>query len=74
MYACCVTVSELLARSNTVCHSEQNSAYMVWQNKVAPKGFRCFLGNHLEFYFEILQIYFLKCSTSNCHAKSNFTW
>jgi len=39
--------------------------FRVRQNKVAPKVFRCFLINRLE----ILQIYFLKCSTSKCQVK-----
>jgi len=39
--------------------------YRVRQNKVAPKVFRCFLSNRLE----ILQMYFLKCSTSKCQVK-----
>jgi len=39
--------------------------YTVRQNKVAPKVFCCFLSNRLE----ILQIYFLKCSTSKCQVK-----
>jgi len=39
--------------------------YRVRRNKVASKVFRCFLSNWLE----ILQIYFLKCSTSKCQVK-----
>jgi len=39
--------------------------YQVRQNKV----YRCFLSNRLEFTFQTLQIYFLKCSTSNCQVK-----
>jgi len=40
----------------------------------SPKVFRYFLSNRLKFYFEILRIYLLKPSTSNCQVKMWFCW
>jgi len=37
--------------------------------KWTPKVFRYYLSNHLEFLYEILQVYLLKPSTSNCQVK-----
>ena len=37
--------------------------------KWTPKVFRCYLSSHLEFLYEILQIYLLKPFTSNCQVK-----
>jgi len=38
------------------------------QKKWTPKVFHCYLSNRLEFLYEILQIYLLKPSTSNCQV------
>jgi len=39
------------------------------RQKWTPKVFRCYFSNRLEFLYEILQIYLLRPSTSNCPAK-----
>jgi len=46
--------------------------YRVWQNKVAPSSFLLCFSSCLESYFEILHMYFLKCSTSNCQVKHDY--
>jgi len=40
--------------------------------KWTPKVFRRFLSNRLGFQYDILQLYLVKPSTSNCQVKCDF--